>query len=107
LLPLVHARDAGVRDAAIEAVLAFGEEAVPALRARLDQTPPAEKRPLEELLARLGGRDALSSLLAALPPDDLDGARAAVLPLRQRMKDASARERKRTLEQALALLQGK
>jgi len=96
-----------VRDAAIEAVLALGEQAVRAVRARLDGTPPAEKRPLEELLARLGGRDALSSLLAALPPDDLEGARAAVLPLRQRLKDANPRERKRTLEQALGFLQDK
>ena len=106
ILPLVQARDAGVRDAAVEAVTAFGEEAVPLLRARLAETAPAEKRPLEELLARLGGRDALSSLLAGLAPDDLETARAAVAPLRLRLKEADARERKRTLEQALKFLEG-
>jgi HEAT repeat protein len=104
ILPLLHARDAGVREAAVEALVAFGEEAVPAVRARLAAAPPAEKRPLEELLARLGGRGALSTLLGALGPDDLETARAAVLPLRQRLKEADARERKRTLEQALAFL---
>ena len=104
ILPLVQARDAGVHDAAVEAVTAFGDQAVPLVRARLQETPPAERRPLEELLARLGGRDALSSLLAGLPGDDLEAARAAVLPLRQRLKEADARERKRTLEQATKLL---
>jgi len=104
IVPLVQARDAGVRDAAVEAVTAFGEDAVPLVRARLAETPPAERRPLEELLARLGGRDALSSLLAGLPGDDLEAARAAVLPLRQRLKEANAREKKRTLEQALKFL---
>jgi HEAT repeat protein len=107
ILPLVQSRDQGVRDAAVEATTAFGEDAVPLLRARLAETAPAEKRPLEELLARLGGRDALSSLLAGLAPDDLETARAAVAPLRQRLKEADARERKRTLEQALKFLEGK
>jgi HEAT repeat protein len=107
VVPLVQARDAGVREAAVEAVLAFGEEALPVLRQRLVGTPPAEKRPLEELLARLGGRDALSTLLGALAPDDLEAARAAVLPLRQRLKEAGGRERTRTLEQAQGFLQGK
>jgi HEAT repeat protein len=107
ILTLLHARDAGVREAAVAAAVGFGDEAVPVLRARLAQAAPAEKLPLEELLARLGGRDALSTLLGALAPDDLEAARAAVLPLRQRLKDADARERKRTLEQALKFLDGK
>jgi HEAT repeat protein len=105
LLGLLGARDTGVREATADAVVSFGEEAIPMLRARLAEVPGAEKRPLEELLARLGGRDALSTLLGALGPDDLEAARAAVLPLRQRLKEADARERKRTLEQALKFLE--
>jgi HEAT repeat protein len=107
IVPLVQARDPGVREAAVKAMTAFADDAVPLVQARLAQTPPAERRPLEELLARLGGRDALSSLLAGLPGEDLEAARAAVLPLRQRLKEADARERKRTLEQASKLLADK
>jgi HEAT repeat protein len=107
LLPMVQARDAAVRDAAFEAVSAFAEEAVPLVKARLAETPPAERRPMEELLARLGGRDALSSLLAGLPGEEFEAARAAILPLRHRLKDADARERKRALEQATKLLDDK
>jgi HEAT repeat protein len=107
ILPLVQARDAGVRDAAFEAVTAYADEAVPLVRARLAETPPAERRPLEELLARLGGRNALSNLLAGLPGQEFEAARAAVLPLRHRLKDANTRERKRTLEQASKLLDDK
>jgi HEAT repeat protein len=107
VLLLLHARDAGVRAAAVAAVIAFGDEAVPVVRARLATAPASEKLPLEELLARLGGKDALSTLLGALAPDDLEAARASVLPLRQRLKQADARERKRTLEQALKFLAGK
>src|SRR5687767_5584720 len=47
IVPLVGARDSGVREAAVEAVVAFGDQAVPAVRARLAEAPPAEKRPYE------------------------------------------------------------
>jgi HEAT repeat protein len=107
ILPMVQARDAGVRDAAFEAMTAYAEDAVPLVKARLAETPPAERRPLEELLARLGGRDALSSLLAGLPGQEFEAARATVLPLRPRLKGADPRERKRMLEQATRLLDDK
>jgi HEAT repeat protein len=107
VLPLLAARDAEVRAAAADAVAALGEEAVPALRERLAAAPAAEKRALEELLGRVGGRDALSTLLAALAPDDLEGARAAVLPLRQHLKEADGRERRTTLEMAKRVLEDK
>jgi HEAT repeat protein len=107
LLPMALVREPAVRDAAFDAVSAFAEEAVPLLKARLAETPPAERRPLEELLARLGGRDALTSLLAGLPGEEFEAARAAVLPLRHRLKDADARERKRALDQSIKLLDDK
>jgi HEAT repeat protein len=104
---LASARDEGVRRAATEAVVGFGEEAVPAVQARLAEVPPGEKRPLEELLARLGGKDALSALLAGLGPEDFETARSAVLPLRQRLREAERPERRRTLEQVTRFLASK
>src|SRR5204862_461418 len=80
--------------AAVGAVVAFGEDAVPALRARLPLADPAEKRALDEALARLGGKDAFSALLSGLDSDDVDAAKAATLTVRQRVKDADTRERR-------------
>ena len=107
---LLGSRDDGVRAAARDAVAAFGDAALPAVRARLAADPPppaAEKRALDEILARLGGRDALSALLDGLASDDLEAARAATLPMRQRLKEAEPRERRRTLDQAAQFLGSK
>lgn len=92
-LPLLAARDDDVRAAAVRAVVAFGADAVPALRARLPQAEPAEKRALEEALGRLGGKDAFAALLSGLDSDDVEAAKAATLAVRQRVKDADARAR--------------
>jgi hypothetical protein len=107
VLGLVEARDAGVRAAAADAVVAYGELAAPAVQERLTAAAPASRRPWEELLGRLGGQHALPTLLATLGPDDLEGARAAVLPMRQRLKAGDERERRRTIDQATAYLKGK
>jgi HEAT repeat protein len=94
LLPLLASRDEGVRRAAATAVSAFGERALPALRARLAGTEGDERRAVEEALARLGGAAALSTLLAGLDTANVEEARAATLAARQRIKDADARERR-------------
>ncbi|HVR00898.1 MAG TPA: HEAT repeat domain-containing protein [Polyangia bacterium] len=94
LLPLLAARDEGVRRAAAGAVSAFGEAALPALRARLGATDGEERRAVEEALARLGGKAAISTLLAGLDTADVEKARAATLAARQPIKDADARERR-------------
>ena len=107
MLALVDSRDAGVRVAAAEAVAHFGEDALPAVRERLAAAPAGARRPWEELVGRLGGDSALPTLLASLSPEDLDGARAAILPLRQRLKIADARQRRRVVEQARSFLDGK
>ena len=107
VLGLVEARDAGVRAAAADAVVAYGDLAAPAVRERLAAALPANRRPWEELLGRLGGQDALPTLLATLGPDDLEAARAAVLPMRQHLKNGDERARKRTLDQARAFLKAK
>jgi hypothetical protein len=107
ILPLVESRDAGVRAAAADAVVAYGEDAVAAVRERLAAAAPPGRRPWEELLGRLGGQHALPTLLASLGPDDLEGARTAVLALRPGLKAGDDRVRRRALDQARAFLKGK
>src|SRR5262249_25028941 len=57
MLPLLGARDEAERAAAVAAVAAFGEDAVPAVRQRLDAAAGDERRALEEVLGRTGGRE--------------------------------------------------
>jgi HEAT repeat protein len=94
LLPLLASRDDGVRRAAAGAVSAFGEAALPALRERLRATDGDERRAVEEALARLGGKAAISTLLAGLDTADVEKARAATLAARQPIKNADERERR-------------
>src|SRR5450432_1521739 len=104
LVPLLGSRDEGVRRAAAGAVSAFGDAALPALRARLAETEGDERRAVEEALARVGGKAAISTLLAGLDGASVDEARAATLAARQRLKDADARERRSTLTEVKHLL---
>jgi HEAT repeat protein len=97
LLPLLATRDDGVRRAAATAVGAFGDAALPALRARLATAQDEERRGVEEALARLGGKAALGTLLSAIDTSNIEEARAATLAARQRIKDADARERRNYL----------
>jgi HEAT repeat protein len=97
LVPLLASRDEGVRRAAAAAVGAFGDAALPALRARLAADGVVqgdERRAVEAALARVGGTAAISTLLGGLDADDVEQARAATLAARQRIKDADARERR-------------
>jgi hypothetical protein len=94
VLPCLASRDADVRRAAVDAAIAFGDPAVAAVRARLGaSTDVIERRALEEVLGRVGGKDAFSALLGALDTTDLEAARAAALAVRQRIKEASPREK--------------
>jgi HEAT repeat protein len=94
LLPLLASRDENVRRAAVGAVGAFGDAALPALRARLATAEGDERRAVEEALARLGGKAAFGALLAGLDTTNVDEARTATLAARQRIKDADSRERR-------------
>jgi hypothetical protein len=94
LLPCFASREESVRRAAIDAAIAFGDEAVTPIRQRLGEaTDVVERRALEEVLGRVGGKDAFSALLAALDTTDVDAARAAALAVRQRVKEANPREK--------------
>ncbi|HMF43857.1 MAG TPA: hypothetical protein VKQ32_24450 [Polyangia bacterium] len=101
-------REEPVRRAAIDAAIAFGDDAVGPARQRLAAaTDVAERRALEEVLGRVGGKDAFSALLAALDTTDVDAARAAALAVRQRVKEATPREKAGYLAQVTKLLRAK
>jgi HEAT repeat protein len=97
LLPLLASRDESVRHAAAAAVSALGDAALPALRERLGATDGEERRAVEEALGRVGGKAAISTLLAGLDAATVEEARTATLAARPRIKDADARERRATL----------
>lgn len=100
VLPALASRDESVRRAAVQAAVAFGDEAVAPVRARLDaSTDATERRALEEVLGKVGGKDALAALLGALDTTDVEAARSAALAVRQRMKEASPREKSAALAQ--------
>ena len=102
------AREEAVRRAALDAAIAIGEEAVGAVRARLAAaTEPVERRALEEVLGRVGGKEAWKALLAALDTPDVEAARTAALAVRQRVKEASTREKAATLAEVTKLLKAR
>jgi hypothetical protein len=108
ILAALAARDEHVRAAAVEAAVALGQPAIDAVRARLrEPTDPAERRTLELVLGRAGGRGAFEALLTALDTPDLEAARAAALAVRQRVKDAPPRERASMLAHLTKLLRGR
>jgi hypothetical protein len=110
LLPCFASREDPVRRAAVDAAIAFGDEAVAPVRQRLAvATDVLERRALEEVLGRVGGKDAFSALLAALDTTDAEATRAAALAVRQRVKEATPREKAGYLAQVTKLVraQGK
>ena len=106
VLAALASRDEGLRRAAIAAMIGFQDAAVGPVRERLTATTdPLERRALEEILGRVGGKNAFSALLAALDTTDAEAARAAALAVRQRIKAANARERAGYLAQVTKLLE--
>ena len=102
------ARDEAVRRAAVDAAIAIGEETIGPVRARLTTaTDPLERRALEEVLGRVGGKDAFKALLASLDTPDVEAARAAALAVRQRVKEVTAREKAAYLAEVTKLLKAR
>lgn len=94
LFPMLTSNVEEVRRAAAEAIASIGESVVPTIRARMPAASAEEKRALDAILAELGGRDAFGALLAGLAASSGEAAKAAALAMRQRIREADARERK-------------
>ena len=94
LFTLLGDHVADVREAARGVVVTFGEEVVPAIRERIPQAPPEERKMLDAILADLGGKDAFATLLSGLASSDVDAAKQAAVAMRHQVKSAGARERR-------------
>jgi hypothetical protein len=99
-LGALGSKDEVVRGTAVDAVIACGDLAVGPVRERLRAlaaapapADAAERRALEQVLGRVGGKTAFVALLAGLDNGDAEAAREAALAVRQRVKEATARER--------------
>lgn len=94
LFTLLSANVGDVRDAARAAITSLGEEIVPAIRERIPQALPDERRALDAILAELGGKDAFSALLNGLASTDAEASKQAAIAMRQHVKSAGARNRR-------------
>lgn len=108
-LTLLSSHDGGVRAAAVEALVSVGDSVVPDVEKRLPLSEGAERQALDAVLARLGGKEAFSALLAGLEDADDQAATAAAVALRAQVKAADGRARKSYLSQLEKVLarQGK
>jgi hypothetical protein len=106
ILPLfASTRDEEVRRAAVAAVVSVGEDILPTLRARIATANGDEKRAIDAVLAALGGKDAFEALLEGLGASDAEAAKAAAIAVRQRVKDADARQRRSYFAQVQKFLE--
>ena len=105
ILPLLAAREDDVRRAAVEALVSIGDDVLPTLRARMVDATGEERRAIDGVLAALGGKDAFHVLLGGLASSDAEAAKAAAIGVRQRVKDADARQRRSYLSEAEKFLE--
>ncbi len=94
LFALLSSHVTDVRDAARGAIASYGEEIVPAIRERLTQAAPDERRALDAVLAELGGKDAFCALLNGLASADAEASKQAAIAMRHHVKSAAARDRR-------------
>lgn len=105
IVPLLAAREEDVRRAAVEAMVSIGEDVLPTLRERMGEAGPDERRSIDAILAAVGGKDAFHALLDGLAASDAEAARAAAIAVRQRVKDADARQRRSYLAETEKFLE--
>ena len=105
IIPLLAAREDDVRRAAVEALVSIGDDVLPTLRARMVDANAEERRSIDAVLAALGGKDAFHVLLGGLASSDAESAKAAAIGVRQRVKDADARQRRSYLSEAEKFLE--
>jgi HEAT repeat protein len=107
IFPLLSSSDAEVRRSAGETIASVGEEVVPTIRARMSAASHEERRALDTILADLGGKDAFSTLLEGLASSDGEGAKAAAVAMRQKVKSADGNQRKSYLAETEKYLKKK
>jgi hypothetical protein len=105
ILPLLAAREEDLRRAAVEALVSVGDDVLPTLRARMAAASHEERRSIDAVLAALGGKDAFHTLLDGLVASDAEAAKAAAIAVRQRVKDADARQRRSYLAETERFLE--
>jgi HEAT repeat protein len=105
ILPLLGAREDDVRRAAVNAMVSIGDDVLPTIRARMSEAGPEERRSIDAVLAALGGKDAFHVLLDGLAASDAEAAKAAAIAVRQRVKDADARQRRSYLAETERFLE--
>lgn len=99
VLPLTASRDPAVRAAAVQALVSVGDSVIPRARARVDEAGPDERKALDQVLARLGGKQAFGALLAGLDGATEEEAAAAAVAMRAEARAADTKNRKSYLTQ--------
>jgi HEAT repeat protein len=105
IVPLLGVREEDVRRAAVEAMVSVGDDVLPTIRGRMGEANAEERRSIDAILAALGGKDAFHVLLDGLAASDAEAAKAAAIAVRQRVKDADARQRRSYLAEAEKFLE--
>jgi HEAT repeat protein len=105
IVPLLGMREEDVRRAAVEAMVSVGDDVLPTIRGRMAEASAEERRSIDAILAALGGKDAFHVLLDGLAASDAEAAKAAAIAVRQRVKDADARQRRSYLAEAEKFLE--
>ncbi len=94
VLPYAAARSSAVRAAAIGALVSFGDGIVSKVEARLLDAGVEERKALDNVLARMGSKEAFSALLDSLSDADEAAANAAAVAMRQKVRTADAKLRR-------------
>jgi HEAT repeat protein len=104
ILPLLAARDGHVRNAAVNAVVSVGDVVLPQISSRFEEANADERRALDTVLARLGGKQAFSTLLDGLEDADEEQANAAAIAMRAQVRDADGKSRRSYFSQLQKVL---
>ncbi len=94
IAPLLGAREEEVRRAAVAAMVSVGAAVLPFIQERRAEASLEEKRAMDAILAALGGTDAFHVLLDGLRSSNAESAKAAAIAVRQRVRDADAKQRR-------------
>ncbi len=105
IAPLLGARDEEVRRAAVAAMVSVGAPVLAFIQQRRATATLDEQRSMDAILAALGGTDAFHALLGGLVASRAEAAKAAAIAVRQRVKDADARQRRSYLTETEKFLE--